>query len=63
MRMVALLILCDRAISYPLTWPDLLGLLKEKTRESLKGGASQLPLLVAGMMVYAVLVLVVVKLL
>ena len=44
------------------TWPDLLGLLKEKTRESLKGGASQLPLLVAGMMVYAVLVLLIVKL-
>jgi CBS domain-containing protein len=43
------------------TWPDLLDLLKEKTRESLKGGASQLPLLVAGMMAYAVLVLLVVK--
>ena len=45
------------------TWPDLLGLLKEKTRESLKEGASQLPLLVAGMTAYAVLVLVIVKLL
>jgi len=45
------------------TWPDLLGLVKEKTRDSLKGGASQLPLLVAGMMVYAVLVLVIVKML
>lgn len=44
------------------TWPDLLGLLKEKTRDSLKGGASQLPLLIAGMMVYAVLVLLIVKL-
>ncbi len=43
------------------TWPDLLGLLKEKTRDSLKGGASQLPLLVAGMTVYAVLVLLIVK--
>ena len=43
------------------TWPDLLGLLKEKTRDSLKGGASQLPLLVAGMIVYAVLVLLIVK--
>src|SRR5271166_7056777 len=45
------------------TWPDLLGLLKEKTRESLKGGASQPPILVAGMMTYAVLVLVIAKLL
>jgi len=45
------------------TWPDLLGLLKEKTRDTLKDGVSQLPILVAGMMVYAVLVLVVVKLL
>src|SRR5271166_2010119 len=44
------------------TWPDLLGLLKEKTRDSLKGGASQLPLLVGGMMFYAVLVLLIVKL-
>jgi CBS-domain-containing membrane protein len=43
------------------TWPDLLGLLKEKTRDSLKGGASQLPLLVAGMIVYAVVVLLIVK--
>lgn len=43
------------------TWPDLLGLLKEKTRDSLKGGASQLPLLVAGMILYAVLVLLIVK--
>ena len=43
------------------TWPDLLGLLKEKTRDSLKGGASQLPLLVAGMIVYAVLAMVIVK--
>jgi CBS domain-containing protein len=43
------------------TWPDLLGLLKEKTRDSLKGGASQLPLLVAGMIIYAVLVLLIVK--
>ena len=43
------------------TWPDLLGLLKGKTRESLKGGASQLPLLIAGMMVYAVVVLAIVK--
>jgi CBS domain-containing protein len=43
------------------TWPDLLGLLKEKTRDSLKGGASQLPLLVAGMIVYAVLVLLIFK--
>ena len=44
------------------TWPDLLGLLKEKTRDSLKEGKSQVPLLVAGMMAYAVLVLVIVKL-
>lgn len=43
------------------TWPDLLGLLKEKTRDSLKGGASQLPLLVAGMIVYAVSVLLIFK--
>jgi CBS domain-containing protein len=43
------------------TWPDLLGLLKGKTRESLKGGGSQLPLLIAGMMVYAVVVLAIVK--
>lgn len=44
------------------TWPDLLDLLKEKTRNSLKGGASQMPILVAGMTVYAVLVLAIVKL-
>jgi len=44
------------------TWPDLLDLLKEKTRDSLKGGASQMPILIAGMAVYAVLVLAIVKL-
>ena len=44
------------------TWPDLLDLLKEKTRDSLKGGASQMPILIAGMTVYAVLVLAIVKL-
>src|SRR5271166_2367792 len=44
------------------TWPDLLGLLKEKTRDSLKEGKSQVPLLVAGMMAYAVLCLLIVKL-
>ena len=44
------------------TWPDLLDLIKEKTRDSLKGGASQMPILVAGMTVYAVLVLAIVKL-
>jgi hypothetical protein len=43
------------------TWPDLLGLLKDKTRNSLKEGKSQVPLLVAGMMAYALLVLAVVK--
>ena len=43
------------------TWPDLLGLLREKTRDSLKGGALQLPILVAGMMLYAVLVLLIFK--
>ena len=44
------------------TWPDLLDLLKEKTRDSLKGGASQVPIVVAGMTAYAVLVLAIVKL-
>ena len=44
------------------TWPDLLGLFTEKTRDTLKGSASQIPLLVAAMLVYAVLVLVIVKL-
>lgn len=44
------------------TWPDLLDLLKEKTRDSLKGGASQMPILIAGVTVYAVLVLAIVKL-
>ena len=44
------------------TWPDLLDLLKEKTRDSLKGGASQMPILIAGMTVYAVLVLAIFKL-
>ena len=43
------------------TWPDLLALLKEKTRDTLKGGASQMPVLVAGMFAYAVLVLALVK--
>jgi CBS domain-containing protein len=43
------------------TWPDLLGLLKEKSRDTLKGGASQLPILVAGMIVYGVLALLIVK--
>ena len=44
------------------TWPDLLGLFKEKTRDTLKGSVSQIPLLVAAMLVYAVLVLAIVKL-
>jgi CBS domain-containing protein len=44
------------------TWPDLLGLLKEKTRDTLKGSASQVPILVISMMAYAVLVLAIVKL-
>ena len=43
------------------TWPDLLGLLKEKTRDTFKGSASQMPILVAGMFAYAVLVLALVK--
>ena len=43
------------------TWPDLLGLLKEKTRDTLKGSASQMPILVIGMLAYAVLVLAIVK--
>ena len=43
------------------TWPDLLGLLKEKTRDSLKDGKSQVPLLFAGMMAYALLCLLIVK--
>ena len=43
------------------TWPDLLGLLKEKTRDTLKGSASQMPILVTGMLAYAVLVLAIVK--
>jgi CBS domain-containing protein len=49
------------------TWPDLLVLLKEKTRDTLndtfKGRTSQLPILVSGMIAYAALVLVLVKLL
>ena len=55
-----LLILCRREISYLSL--DLLDLLKEKTRDSLKGGASQVPIVVAGMTAYAVLVLAIVKL-
>lgn len=43
------------------TWPDLLSLLKEKTRDTLKGGASQMPILITGMLAYAVLVLAIVK--
>ena len=43
------------------TWPDLLSLLKEKTRDSLKGGASQVPILVIGMLTYAVLVAAIFK--
>ena len=43
------------------TWPDLLGLLKEKTRGTLKSGAAQTPFLVASMMGYAILVLAIVK--
>ena len=43
------------------TWPELLDLLKDKTRNSLKGGGSQMPILVAGMTAYAVLVLAIVK--
>ena len=43
------------------TWPDLLSLLKEKTRDTLKGGASQMPILVTGMLAYAVLVSAFVK--
>jgi CBS domain-containing protein len=43
------------------TWPDLLSLFKEKTRDTLKGGASQMPILVTGILAYAVLVLAIVK--
>jgi len=43
------------------TWPDMLSLLKEKTRDTLKGSASQVPILVTGMLAYAVLVLAIVK--
>ena len=44
------------------TWPDLLGLLKEKTRDTFKGSASQTPILILGMFVYAAVVLAIVKL-
>ena len=43
------------------TWPDLLSLLKEKTRDTFKGGVSQMPILITGMLAYAVLVLAIVK--
>jgi len=43
------------------TWPDLLGLLKEKTRDTFKGNASQAPILIIGMLVYAAAVLAMVK--
>jgi CBS domain-containing protein len=48
-------------VSY--TWPDLLGLIAGKTRGSLQGSSSQTAILIAGMMFYAVLVLLVVKVL
>ena len=43
------------------TWPDLLGLLKEKTRDSLKEGKSQPALLAAGIMAYSILCLLIAK--
>jgi CBS domain-containing protein len=43
------------------TWPDLLGLFKEKTRDTFKGSSSQTPILIIGMIAYAAVVLAVVK--
>lgn len=48
-------------VSY--TWPDLLGLIAGKTRGSFQGSSSQTAILIAGMMFYALLVLLVVKVL
>ena len=47
-------------VSY--TWPDLLALFKEKTRDTLKGGGTQPTILAGGMMLYALLVLMIFKL-
>ena len=46
-------------VSY--TWPELFALLKENTKQTFKGNVIQLPILLAGMILYAVLVLVVVR--
>lgn len=48
-------------VSY--TWPDLLGLVAGKTRGSFQGSTLQISILIAGMMIYALLVLLVVKIL
>lgn len=48
-------------VSY--TWPDLFAHMRDMTRESLKGGRSQLPILIGAMAAYAIAVLVLVKLL
>jgi CBS domain-containing protein len=45
------------------TWPDLLDLVTRKAQDTLKGRTSQTPILIAGMFIYAILVLAVAKLL
>jgi CBS domain-containing protein len=46
-------------VSY--TWPDLLYQIKEKTRDAIGGSKAPLPLLIAGIMVYTIAILFVLK--
>ena len=46
-------------VSY--TWPDLLNHLRDKTRETIVNNTSQVPILIAGMMIYTIAILVILR--
>jgi hypothetical protein len=46
-------------VSY--TWPELLASFREKTSETLRGGAAPLPILFGGVLLYTVLLVAVLK--
>ena len=44
------------------TWPELLLNLREKTGETLRGTSAPVPILIAGIMLYSIIMLVILKL-
>lgn len=46
-------------VSY--TWPDLLNQLRDKTRETVVNNTSQVPILIAGMMIYTIAMLIILR--